>query len=392
MIMVSPSRRYILALTCILFFSLGLMTAALGPLLPTLAGQTGVDLAAVGSVFTGIFFGALAAQIISGPLGDRWGQVWVVLIGAGVIMIGTFLMSFSDTLPLLLTMSVLAGFGHGSVDLGGNVWIAQLFNHRSVSAVNLLNFFFGLGAASGAAAAGLAMRWWGTGLPALWLSCILEIAALIGFLFARGLLNNTPNTTPAHTITPKSKIYSTALVWLFGLLILIYVGIENGVGGWATTFLQQVGDIPTSQAALITSGFWLMLTAGRMMGAAAGMHLAAPRLLIFTLTGTSLAGLLLVFGHQNIVLTIAAILLMGFCFAPIYPTMIAITTSVFPKDAGKAAGVVASMGSVGGMLLPWLLGIVLTSLGLSVFTIFTLVAILCMMGISAGLYHRIKTT
>ncbi len=390
--MVTTSRRYILALTCILFFSLGLMTAALGPLLPTFAGQTGVDLAAVGAVFTGSFFGALAAQIISGPLGDRWGQAWVVLIGAGLIMTGTFLMSFSNTLPLLLAMSVLAGFGHGSVDLGGNVWIAQLFNRRSVSAVNLLNFFFGLGAASGAAAAGLAMRWWGSGLPALWLSCGLEMLAMIGLLFTRGLLKGSQQTAAVQSQTTKSKIYSTTLVWVFGLLILVYVGIENGVGGWATTFIQRVGEIPTAQAALITSGFWLMLTAGRMMGAAVGMRLAAPRLLIFTLIGTSLAGLLLVFGHQNMVLTITAILLMGFCFAPIYPTMIAITTSVFPQDAGKAAGVVASMGSVGGMLLPWLLGIVLANLGLSVFTIFTLVAILCMMGLSAGLYHRIKTT
>lgn len=390
--MVSTSRRYILALTCILFFALGLMTAALGPLLPTLAGQTGVDLAAVGSIFTGIFFGALAAQIISGPLGDRWGQAWVVLIGAGLIMAGTILISFSNTLPLLLVMSVLAGFGHGSVDLGGNVWIAQLFHHRSVTAVNLLNFFFGLGAASGAAAAGLAMRWWGTGLPALWLSCVLEVLAIIGLLFTRGLLKPVSLPQTPHSQTPKSTLYSSALVWIFGLLILIYVGTENGVGGWATTFIQRAGEIPTTQAALITSGFWLMLTAGRMAGAAIGMRISAKRLLISTLIGASLAGLMLVFGHGNLAITIAAILFMGFCFAPIYPTMMAIITSVYPKDAGKAAGVVASMGSVGGMVLPWLLGVVLADLGLSIFSIFTLIAILLMMGFTAALYPRIKTT
>ncbi|HWQ45516.1 MAG TPA: MFS transporter [Longilinea sp.] len=388
--MTTIPRRYILALACTLFFSLGLMTAALGPLLPTLADQTGVDLAAVGVVFTGIFFGALAAQIVSGPLGDRWGQVWVVLIGAGLIMVGTLLISFSTTLPLLLAMAVLAGFGHGSVDLGGNVWIAQLFNHRSVSAVNLLNFFFGLGATSGAAVAGLAMRWWGTGLPALWLSSALDALAILGLILARGLFKNPPERMASAATVTKNLIYTTPVVWAFGLLILIYVGIENGVGGWTTTFMQQASDVQAAQAALITSGFWLMLTAGRMVSATLGMRLAAHRILIATLIGTSLAGGLLILGHGNLILSTVAILLMGFCFGPVYPTMIAITTSVFPKDAGKAAGVVASMGSVGGMVLPWLLGIVLAKLGISAFTFFALTANLCMAGLALSLYKRIK--
>ena len=72
--------RGTMAASCISFFALGVITAALGPALPELAARSNSSLAAVGVVITALFLGALGAQAIAGPLNDRLGQRPVLIV------------------------------------------------------------------------------------------------------------------------------------------------------------------------------------------------------------------------------------------------------------------------------------------------------------------------
>jgi fucose permease len=365
-------RRTVLVAACLVFFSLGMMTAAMGPVLPDLAKQAGSDLAAIGSVFTAIFFGALLAQLISGPLGDRIGMGLVLTGGVAILAAGTFGITFSRLLPLTLALALLAGLGHGAVDLGANVLVARVFNHRAVSAVNVLNVFFGLGAFAGPAAAGFALKTWATGLPALWISAA-PLLVLLPFLIKLGRTINERETSVASVAT-LNGIYRSPFLWGLGLLILLYVGTENGMGGWITTYIQRTTPLRIEQAALVAAGFWLALTAGRIVSAALGLRLTSQSLLTASLLVATLGSLLLVISTGGMVLTILAVLMIGFSFGSIYPTTIALTTALFEQGPGKAASVVAAMGSVGGMALPWLQGVLLVRSGPSASSWFTALA------------------
>ncbi|MEO7912961.1 MAG: hypothetical protein ABIV47_25210 [Roseiflexaceae bacterium] len=65
----------------------------------------------------------------------------------------------------------------------------------------------------------------------------------------------------------------------------------------------------------------------------------------------------------NAALTVIALILIGFCFGPIFPTVLSIVTVTFRRAPGTAAGVVVAMGSLGSMLLPWLQGALLVAIG-----------------------------
>jgi fucose permease len=131
-------------------------------------------------------------------------------------------------------------------------------------------------------------------------------------------------------------------------------------------------------AALVTSGFWLALTAGRLAGAAWGSRLTPYALLWRSVSASLVGGLLLVLGAGNVPLTVSAVLVIGFFFGPPYPTMIAITTAAFPDGPGKAASVVAALGSVGGMLVPWMQGVALDRGGESANAVFVAAGMLVM--------------
>lgn len=359
--MAQMNRRAILVTACLVFFGLGMVTAALGPVLPDLAERAGSDLATIGSVFTMIFFGALLAQAAAGPIGDRLGMHRVLLVGLLMMAAGTLGLALSTSLAATLGLAFAAGLGHGAVDLGANVWIAAVFERRSVSALNVLNVFFGLGAFAGPAIAGLSLNLWGSGLPALWVGAA-GLAAVLPFLLRMRPGKSEPVERPdEYPVNPgrSNGLYGSALLWGLGFLILTYVGTENGVGGWTTTYVARTTALSLDQAALAASGFWLALTGGRVVSALVGLRLQPQDLLAVSLTGAAAGGALLVGSMGNAALTILATLLLGFSFGAVYPTTIAITTARFQQGPGKAAGLVAAMGSVGGMALPWLQGILL---------------------------------
>ncbi len=354
--MSNATQRNVLILSCLIFLSLGITTAVIGPILPELAGNNQTSLAAMGAAFTALFLGAILAQLVSGPLSDRIGQM-PVLFGAALLLAGGSLgFILSRSLALTLALFFCAGLGHGAVDLSTNVLIARVYPQRSVSALNLLNLFFGIGAFAGPAAVGFFLARTGSGLAVIWLVAGLLVLQSVFVLRIRKTLP-LPQEHPDQR--QRVPIYRSPLIWLLGLLLLLYVGAENGIGGWVTAYMDRTTSILYEQATLVASGFWLALTVGRLVSVFLGLRLSASRVLALSLAGSLLGGILTAAATGNQSLSVLGVLLTGFCFGSIFPTVISLTTEAYPNDPGKAVSVVAAMGSVGGMLLPWMHGLLL---------------------------------
>jgi fucose permease len=362
--MTEPIRgrsRALLGVSFLSFLALGLVAASLGPALPELAAKTGTGLAVVGGVFTAMFGGSVTAQAACGPLFDRFGARPVLLSGMTLLIVGMFGVSLAPTLASLFALAVLAGLGFGALDVGFNVMIATTYSERSVWALNLLNLFFGLGAVLSPIIASLTLRRADTAIPAIWAGPLLFIVAL-PLLF--WLLPHGHGAAQPHPVgvTPRS-VYTSALVWLFAFLLFLYVGAESGMNGWTAVYLTETSSLPLAMAALGTSGFWIALTVGRLIGAGIGDRVPAWRVLLICLLLATVGGALLVAGRDNLALSVAAILLIGVSYGPVFPTMIAIITADFPNAAGKAASLVMLFGGLGGMVIPWLQGVLLVGAG-----------------------------
>lgn len=377
------SPRGTMVASCLNFVALGGITATIGPALPDLAANTGSGLAAVGGVITALFVGSLFSLLIAGPLNDRIGQRPVLLVGVALLALGTFGIAASHWLPLMLLCALVAGLGHGAIDVSTNVLVAEVFAARSAAALNLLNVFFGLGAVAGPALASLTLLVWGSALPALWAAAglMLLLAPLIPWLAdvprAAAVAGAARRTTHASPLR-------SPLLWALGVLVLIYVGIESGVSGWTTIYLTRTTALDVATAALVTSGFWLALTGGRLVGAIIGARMTPNTLLLIMLVGGLAGGVLLAASTGHTSLTIAAVLLLGFCLGPIFPTALAITTASFRQAPGTAASVVVALGSLGGSLLPWLQGVLLERVSPAASVLLVAAGTLAMLGLQVG--------
>jgi fucose permease len=339
------------------------MWAAIGPLLSQFAERNHTTLATIGGLYTALFLGAVIAQLVLGRRSDQWGQLRTFTVALLVLAAGITGVSISRWLPLTFALAFLAGWGHGMTNLSGNVMIGRLFKENSVSALNLVNVFFGVGAFIGPLLVSVSITLWTNGFPALYFSLLLMFLAGMAILIR---FFNVKIVTSEAIQTPEQqqKTRFTAFLWSMGVMILIYVGAESSMGGWATTYMQQTTSLKIELASLVTSGFWLAITLGRLSGTFLGSRLSARRVLLLCLATSTLGAVLFMAGFGQIAVSIAGIFFIGLGFGAIYPTSMAMVTTAFPSNPGQAGSVITSLSAVGGMVLPWLQGVVMEKAGI----------------------------
>jgi MFS transporter, FHS family, L-fucose permease len=350
--------RRTLALVCGVFLAVGVSLASIGPALPRLAANVGHNVAALGGLFTAVSAGVVLAQFAAGPASDRFGQRLVLAIGMVLMGCGVLGESLARSLGVLLGCGLLVGIGFGGVLAAGNVLIARLFPLRSAAALNGANVFFGVGSMLGPAVAGVASARLGLPQLALWLGAgllMLLAPAVNAWAIAASPARSRPNHAEQNTSGPAS-------VWLLALLLLFYTGTEVGFGGWVTLYLMKGARLEPATAALAASGFWLALTLGRALGAVLGLRLAPPTLLMGSLLGMTAGAGLLVAGAGTIGGAVAGVLLFGLACGPVFPTVLSLVTTATSGSSVITSRVLA-LGNGGGLIIPALLGVLLSWYG-----------------------------
>ena len=352
-----PTPRTTLAVSFAATSVVGILSGALGPFIPELSARLRVPAEAFGALFTALFLGAVLTQFTGGWLAERFGLHNVAVAGVALLSAGILGITVSPTLPLILASAFIAGSGQGLLDIGTNVLIATVFHERAaVSAVNLLHFAFGAGAVVSPLLTRAAVAAWGTPMPVLWLGAALGLATLLAA--TRWLMDAPPARVEVEE-GERGALYRSPVLWLLGLLLFLYVGLEMGTGGWTTIYARKTTALDPGAIALLVAGYWLGLTGGRLLGAALGTRLCSGDVALVAVIGSAVGGLMVVAGTGNTFWTVTGIVVLGVSLGPIFPTIVLMGTETFRSAPGRAASIIISMSSMGAMVLPVLQGVLL---------------------------------
>jgi len=371
----APAYRTALII-CGVFFAAGLTIAAIGPSVPVLAAQIGVDTAALGGLFTAFSAGVLVAQVGLLRVARRLSQRATLAASMLLMCVGILAVTQGVSLLGLFGAALLGGVGFGGVLANGNMMVAQLFPSGSAAALNGINLFFGVGSIVGpslAAAANARLSapqvalWVGAGAMAVLSPVVLGLAA---------------SRAGAATSAPGARSTAPARGWLLGFLLLVYTGTEIGFGGWLTLYMVTSAAMDVASAALVVSGFWLALTSGRALAVALGVRMSAQGLLRLCLGGVLLGAVLLALSIGNLALTLAGVLLLGLSCGPVFPTALALVAS--SSQGGAATSRALILGNSGGMIVPALIGLLLTRYGPPAVVALLVVSALVMIGLGAA--------
>ena len=91
----------------------GFDTQAMGFLVPPIAEEFGVPLSAFGPVLSAGLFGLMLGAMGSGPIADRWGRKWAIIVSAFIFGGFSLVTPQADTVGELILLRFLTGLGLG---------------------------------------------------------------------------------------------------------------------------------------------------------------------------------------------------------------------------------------------------------------------------------------
>jgi hypothetical protein len=168
-----------------------------------------------------------------------------------VFALGAVGMGIAGSWVVFSAATVVAGIGYGGLVLYLNSLVARGFGERSFLMLSLVNAVFGVGAILGPLAVSFAE-------VRLFLAAGLLTLTSVGI---GGLTSAQPATSGG-----PGRLHGTRpqIILAFLGLGFLYAGLETGTGAWAATHLDWTGH-SASDAARLSSLFWVGLTAGRFV-------------------------------------------------------------------------------------------------------------------------------
>ncbi len=209
----------------------------------------------------------------------------------------------------------------------------------------------------------------------------MQLALALCFVFTRQLWS-APAPRSADTALGRGEPLAATLrlpmTWLGIALFFAYTGAEVATGQWVYSLLTESRAVPTALAGTWVSLYWASLTLGRILFGFLVQRVSPTTLLRWCMVGAVLSALL-IWVNGAPWLAFAGIALMGLSLAPQFPLLISATPDYLGvAHAANGVGLQVAAASLGGAVLPSLLGVLAAAYSLEVLGPFLLVTALLM--------------
>ncbi len=354
----SSSTLTVIVTGYLIFIVLGFPDGMLGIAWPSIMGTFGLQNAQMGTLLLASTLGFLVTSFNVGRL-IGWFGITNLLIATNILRaVGLLGIGLAPEWSLLVASAFFFGLGSGAIDAGLNTYFAM--NLPSPRLMNWLHACFGLGATIGPImmtallSMGGVWRWGYVIVAAVQVGMGLLVWARASAWQTRA---DTPAAEAATTRTSSRATLARPIVWVNIAIFFCYAGIEVTAGNWSYSLFTQERGIPVAVAGFWASLYWGSFTLGRFFfGIVADRFAVIPTVRAMSLTAIAAAAC--IWWNPADWVSFAALLVLGFAMAPIFPLMITATPlRLGSGDANNAIGFQVAAASLGIGLLPGLAGL-----------------------------------
>jgi MFS transporter, FHS family, glucose/mannose:H+ symporter len=337
------------------FVPIGIATVLLGPMLPTLSARWSLNYSQAGALFTAQYLASTLAVALSGVLVSRWGFRFAMKAGLLLMSAGVGLLLAGPKIMGILCIAASGG-GMGLAVPAANLLVAEVNPGRRSATLNLLNFCWSAGAVAcpflvAAAAKSHKIPLFLAMVAAFSLVMAIGIAAMPKYI-----VEPTVAKVVGQNIAHPTIHWKDGAMLVLAVLFFLYVGVENGFGGWVASYAKSLGNLTPAVALMTPSFFYAALMFGRWL---------APLLLRLTdeirlvqagllISCAGMAGLVLSHGLRGVVVSAG---LAGLGLSYVYPITISLLSREFGPASSRIGSLMFTMSNIGGGLFPWMVGV-----------------------------------
>ncbi len=353
----------LLALIYLCFISLGLPDSLLGSAWPVMQIELGAPVSYAGIISTIILLGTILSSLMSNFLTSKFGPGKITAISVATTAIALLGFSLSTKFWMLALWAIPYGLGAGGVDATLNNYVALHFKSRHMS---WLHCMWGLGAVISPYVMSYAvtsLNSWNTGYRII--SFIQIFLSIIVFISLPLWKKGSASSACEKAETPKNFALKDVLKTKGAIACFVtffcYCGIENLTMLWASSYLVSIKNVTPEIATGYASLFFIGITVGRAINGFLTIKWS-DKFLIRLGEMIILAGIILVALPFDLTYTIIGFITIGVGCAPIYPSIIHMTPTLFGEDKSQAMiGVQMACAYTGSCVTPLVFGVIADS-------------------------------
>ena len=342
----------LMILLCAGFILTGILTVLLGQILPILSTRLNLNDQELGYLFVGQFAGSLAGTLCYGRLLGKLGYLKSLFGGFCLMAFGCAGLNSDSWFWCEAAVSTY-GIGIGLTIPAINMLVVELDPERSASALNTVNFFWGIGAILSKPFVDHIGTPISVAVPTMVLSVMfLTIGLFIVFSNYRESARSSDESL-GFTI----PIWTTKTAWFIAIFNFVHIGIESSVGGWITTYQGRLMRVESSgwiSAALV---YFTFLVAGRGIAPIFFRRFSENTVLVTSLIVMT-SGILLIMVTESFTFLLVGSAVLGLGCSSVFPTNMSRFTKIFGSNATQQAMPIFVLGSLGGALVTWLVGLI----------------------------------
>lgn len=347
------SIRTLQILLHIAFFLSGITTILIGQILPILSNRFALNDLQAGFFFPAQFAGSIIGTFLTNRFGKQNKFLSASLIGCFLMGIGILMLNLSS-FELCLLGFFCNGIGVGLTLPSINMLILELNPLRATSAVNILNFFWGLGAITCSLTIYSLSKSIGYFPISAFLAGALLLNAVLIYLMPKGI-ERQPTLEGENSEDFSTPIWTNPVAWLIAGFNFIHVGFESGMGGWLPTYTERLDgkDYVWWLAPIFL--FWLFFVFGRGVAPILLRFLDDNKLLFTNLLIILLGMGITLLAKDVFTLGIGAAIA-GFGTSSVFPTNMSRFTKTFGASASRRAMPFFIAGTLGATFTTQLIG------------------------------------
>jgi MFS family permease len=344
------------------FASHAVLSGLLGPWIPRIKAQAGLDASGLGIALTGFAVGLLAGTRVADPAIRRWGGRRVVRGGIPTMGVGFALLPTAGNLASLTLLFLGIGLLAGLIDVAMNieaVAVERRFERRVMAAIHgtwSVALFVGAALASAGIAAGLSI---GIHLP---ISAALVV--LVSAVFLRWLPDpeEAAEGAPVEAMAGRPHDPDLGRTGSSRVLLLCLVAagsflVEGIAVEWSAVFLRESVGADPSAAGLGVVAFSAGMAGSRFVGDRLVARFGQPAVARVGSSSAFVALAAMLIAHRPLP-TVAALGIVGLGLGPVVPLAFRAAGWTHRPGHASALPLVATAGYAGSIAGPLLVGFI----------------------------------
>ena len=348
-----------------LFFVNGALIGSWVARIPAIKAGLGLSDGVFGLALLAMAGGALVAMPLTGGLSARFGSHRVTQTLTLVYAALLPALALAPNLWVLLAVLFVFGFGHGGMDVGMNAQAVAVQKRYPGSIMSSFHALFSTGGLVGAAAGGwIATR----GLTPFWHFALMggAMGLLASLTFPHLIDDRQDARSPGEAIVGNAHplfVRPTGTLALLGVLAFCAMVGEGAMADWSALFLRRVLGTGEGLAAAGYAAFSITMAVARFSGDWLSTRLG-PVALVRLGGALALGGFALALGIPHPAAAFVGFACVGAGFATVVPMAFNAAGRTSGLPAGLALASVTTLGYLGFLLGPPIIGFAAQSVGL----------------------------